>query len=88
LVRRSSGSSAARSALCTPGSMGGSERGGSERHAQERHRPRTPTHAPLASMPRYLPPPRLGGPEWHKNATVGLFVFLWFVYIALSASAA
>ena len=39
-------------------------------------------------MPRYLPPPRLGGPEWHKNATVGLFVFLWFVYIALSASAA
>ena len=32
--------------------------------------------------------PRLGGPEWHKNATVALFVFLWFLYIALSAAAA
>jgi len=30
----------------------------------------------------------LGGPEWHKNATVALFVFLWFLYIALSAAAA
>ena len=40
------------------------------------------SHAPLST------PPRLGGPEWHKNVTVVLFVFLWFFYIALSAAAA
>ena len=31
---------------------------------------------------------RLGGPETPKKATAAFFVFLWFVYIALSASAA